>query len=72
MKEHLSDDEIVELTALLTLVNLDRFNAALAIGSAGLSKGMACVPPDRPEPAAASLAAVAEPAAKPDGTPIAS
>jgi AhpD family alkylhydroperoxidase len=48
MKEHFSDGQLVELTALLTLVNLDRFNAAFGIGSAGFSEGMVCVPPDRP------------------------
>jgi AhpD family alkylhydroperoxidase len=48
MKEHFSDEQLVEITALLTLVNLDRFNAAFAIGSAGFSEGMVCVPPDRP------------------------
>ncbi len=56
MKEHFSDAQLVEITALLTLVNLDRFNAAFAIGSAGFSEGMVCVPPDRP-------AAKAEPSA---------
>jgi hypothetical protein len=39
-----------QITALLTLVNLDRFNAAFGIGSAGFSDGMVCVPPDRPDP----------------------
>src|SRR5271169_682671 len=48
MKEHFSDDQLVEITALLALVNLDRFNAAFGIGSAGFSEGMVCVPPDRP------------------------
>jgi alkylhydroperoxidase family enzyme len=48
MKEHFSDAQLVELTALLTVVNLDRFNAAFGIGSAGFSEGMVCVPPDRP------------------------
>jgi AhpD family alkylhydroperoxidase len=48
MKEHFSDQQLVELTALLTLVNLDRFNAAFGIGSAGFSEGMVCVVPDRP------------------------
>jgi alkylhydroperoxidase family enzyme len=48
MKEHFDDEQIVELTALLTVVNLDRFNAAFGIGSAGFSDGMVCVPPDRP------------------------
>jgi alkylhydroperoxidase family enzyme len=48
VKEHFSDEQMVELTALLTLVNLDRFNAAFQIGSSGFSEGMVCVPPDRP------------------------
>jgi alkylhydroperoxidase family enzyme len=48
VKEHFSDEQLVEITALLTLVNIDRFNAAFAIGSAGFSGGMVCVPPDRP------------------------
>ncbi|MGZ4183933.1 MAG: carboxymuconolactone decarboxylase family protein [Solirubrobacteraceae bacterium] len=48
MKEHFTDEQIVEITALLTVVNLDRFNAAFGIGSAGFSEGMVCVPPDRP------------------------
>jgi AhpD family alkylhydroperoxidase len=49
-KEYFSDKQIVELTALLTVVNLDRFNAAFGVGSAGFSEGMVCVPPDRPAP----------------------
>ena len=48
MQQYFSDRQMVELTALLTLVNLDRFNAAFAIGAAGFSEGMVCVPPDRP------------------------
>jgi len=48
MKEYFSDEQLVEITALLTVVNLDRFNAAFGIGSAGFSDGMVCVPPDRP------------------------
>jgi len=48
MKEHFSDKQMVEITALLTVVNLDRFNAAFGIGSAGFSEGMVCVTPDRP------------------------
>jgi AhpD family alkylhydroperoxidase len=48
VKEHFSDDQLVELTALLTLVNLDRFNAAFGVGSAGFSEGMVCARPDRP------------------------
>jgi AhpD family alkylhydroperoxidase len=47
MKEHFSDEQLVEVTALLTVVNLDRFNAAFGIGSAGFSDGMVCVLPDR-------------------------
>jgi alkylhydroperoxidase family enzyme len=48
MKEHFSNEQLVEMTALLTLVNTDRLNAAFGIGSAGFSDGMVCVPPDRP------------------------
>ena len=53
MKEHFTDEQIVELTALLTVVNLDRLNAAFGVGSAGFSEGMVCVPPDRPASAGA-------------------
>jgi 4-carboxymuconolactone decarboxylase len=48
MQEHFTDEQLVEITALLTLVNLDRFNAAFGVGAAGFSEGMVCVPPDRP------------------------
>jgi AhpD family alkylhydroperoxidase len=48
MREHFSEKQMVEITALLTLVNTDRFNAAFGIGSAGFSEGMVCVVPDRP------------------------
>jgi len=48
LKEHFNDKQLVEITALLTLVNVDRFNAAFGIGSAGFSEGMVCVPSDRP------------------------
>lgn len=48
MQEHFSDEQIVEITALLTVVNLNRLNAAFGVGSAGFSEGMVCVPPDRP------------------------
>jgi 4-carboxymuconolactone decarboxylase len=48
MKEHFNDKQLVEITALLTVVNIDRFNAAFGIGSAGFSEGMVCVLPDRP------------------------
>jgi alkylhydroperoxidase family enzyme len=47
MKKHFTDEQLVEITALLTVVNLDRFNAAFGIGSAGFSEGMVCVLPDR-------------------------
>ena len=58
MREHFNDEQLVEITALLTLVNLDRFNAAFGIGAAGFSEGMVCVPPDRPatNPALARIA----------------
>ncbi len=58
MQEHFSDKQLVEITALLTLVNLDRFNAAFGIGSAGFSAGLVCVLPDRPDlgPPAATIA----------------
>jgi hypothetical protein len=39
----------VEITALLPLANLERFNAAFGIGLAGFSDLMVCVL--RPEPA---------------------
>ena len=48
MMEEFTHEQLVELTALLTVVNLDRFNAAFGIGSAGFSEGAVCVPPDRP------------------------
>jgi alkylhydroperoxidase family enzyme len=47
MREHFTDEQLVEITALLTVVNLDRFNAAFGIGSAGFSEGMVCVMADR-------------------------
>jgi AhpD family alkylhydroperoxidase len=58
MKDNFSDEQIVEITALLTLVNLNRFNAAFGIGSAGFSEGLLCVPADRPatHPALARIA----------------
>jgi AhpD family alkylhydroperoxidase len=48
MKEHFTDEQLVEITAHLTVVNLDRFNAAFGVGSSGFSEGMVCVAPDRP------------------------
>ena len=58
MKEQFSEKQLVEITALLTLVNVDRFNAAFGIDPAGFSEGMVCVPPDRHEtnPALARIA----------------
>lgn len=53
MRQYFTEKQLVELTALLTLVNLDRFNAAFGIGAAGFSEGMVCVPPDRPVSAVA-------------------
>jgi AhpD family alkylhydroperoxidase len=54
LQAYFTDQQIVEITALLTLVNLDRFNAAFAIGSAGFSDGMVCLVPDRPASSPAS------------------
>ena len=48
MREHFNEKQMVEITAHLMVVNLDRFNAAFDIGSAGFSEGMVCVVPDRP------------------------
>jgi AhpD family alkylhydroperoxidase len=58
-KENFSDEQLVEITALLTVVNLNRFNAAFGIGSAGFSEGMVCVPADRPRSEQARLARIA-------------
>jgi alkylhydroperoxidase family enzyme len=49
LSAYFDDRQLVEITALLALVNLDRFNAAFGIGSAGFSDGLVCVPPDRPQ-----------------------
>jgi AhpD family alkylhydroperoxidase len=48
MREHFTNEQLVEITGLLTAVNLNRFNAAFGIGAAGFSDGMVCIPPDRP------------------------
>jgi alkylhydroperoxidase family enzyme len=61
-KEYFSDKQLVEITALLTLVNVDRFNAAFGIGSAGFSAGRVCVLPDRPAPSVATLTRDSTPA----------
>ena len=55
MREHFDEKQLVEITALLTVVNLDRFNAAFGIGSAGFSEGLVCVVPDRPPQPTAPL-----------------
>jgi alkylhydroperoxidase family enzyme len=55
VQQHFSNEQLVEITALLTVVNLDRFNAAFGIGPAGYSEGMVCLVPDRPRNAAAEL-----------------
>jgi hypothetical protein len=39
MKEHFTENQMVGVTAHLTPVNPDRFNAGFGIGSAGFSKG---------------------------------
>ena len=59
MREQFSAEQLVEITALLTVVNLDRLNAAFGIGSAGFSDGMVCVPPDRPAWATSATSATA-------------
>ena len=59
VKEHFSNEQLVEITAHLMVVNLDRFNAAFGIGSAGFSDGMVCVSPDRPANKPAALAKIA-------------
>jgi AhpD family alkylhydroperoxidase len=59
LREHFSEEQLVEITALLTVVNLDRFNAAFGIGSAGFSEGMVCLVPDRPSGTPATLAGAA-------------
>jgi len=48
MQGHFSEEQLVEITAHLMVVNLNRFNAAFGIGSAGFSEGMVCVRADRP------------------------
>ncbi len=45
MRDQFDERQLVEITALLTVVNLDRFNAAFGIGSAGFSEGMVCLVP---------------------------
>lgn len=47
-QRYYSNQQLVEIAGLLTVVNIDRFNAAFKIGSAGFSEGMVCVPPENP------------------------
>ena len=63
VRSYFDERQLVEITALLTLVNIDRFNAAFGIGSAGFSEGMVCVPPDRPD-SETSSARITGPAAR--------
>jgi alkylhydroperoxidase family enzyme len=58
MRSYFDERQMVEITALLALVNIDRFNAAFGIGSAGFSEGMVCVPPDRPNLVASPTASL--------------
>jgi hypothetical protein len=55
VRSYFDERQLVEITALLALVNIDRFNAAFGIGSAGFSDGMVCVPPDRPDPESGAI-----------------
>ena len=59
MKKHFTDRQLVELTAHLMVVNLDRFNAAFGIQSAGFSEGMVCLRPDRVANPATRLESIA-------------
>jgi AhpD family alkylhydroperoxidase len=56
MKEQFRDEQLVEITALLTVVNLDRFNAASGSGRLASRRGwFACrriVPTNEPAPLA--------------------
>jgi len=49
LKEHFTDEQLVEITAMLMVTNLHRFNAAFDIGAAGFSDGRVCVPAARAE-----------------------
>jgi 4-carboxymuconolactone decarboxylase len=46
LKEHFSDEQLVEMTALLAIVNHNRFNAAFGIEAAGFSEGGVCLVPE--------------------------
>jgi alkylhydroperoxidase family enzyme len=70
IRTYFDDRQLVEITALLTLVNVDRFNAAFGIGSAGYSEGMVCVLPDRPGSAGVLSGTARQGAAGRAGGPI--
>jgi AhpD family alkylhydroperoxidase len=47
LREHLDEEQLVELTHHIALENLrGRFNVAFGIGAAGFSQGMVCAVPD--------------------------
>ena len=47
LREHLDEEQMVELTHHIALENLrGRFNVAFGIGAAGFSEGMVCAVPD--------------------------
>jgi alkylhydroperoxidase family enzyme len=47
LREHLDEEQMVELTHHIALENLrGRFNVAFGIGAAGFSQGMVCAVPD--------------------------
>ncbi|HTZ64490.1 MAG TPA: carboxymuconolactone decarboxylase family protein [Solirubrobacteraceae bacterium] len=67
MREHFTVEQMVEITAHLTVVNLDRLNAAFGIASAGFSDGMVCVLPDRPDAVDALASLTRRPATPGEG-----
>jgi alkylhydroperoxidase family enzyme len=47
LREHLDEEQLVELTHHIALENLrGRFNVAFGVGAAGFSEGMVCAVPD--------------------------
>jgi hypothetical protein len=57
-------------TTLLTVVNINRFSAAIGIGSAGFCEGMVCEAPDRPTNEPAPEATTAEAPGRGDRRPM--
>jgi AhpD family alkylhydroperoxidase len=47
LRTYFNEKQIVEIAATMMLANVNRFNAAFDIGSAGFSEGMVCIVPDR-------------------------